>query len=258
MIKKKSNAQNIVIIVLCILLVVSIGFGVTYSYYNGRTDLVKGVITTANLAIELDNDTDFTKAEFFLSTHVTGSVYAPGDDLDNAALNIYNKCKMETYMVIVYSLSAHKTDDESIKIDVSNTPAVTFDLSKVHQNTWKPIDYACENTNATYTCLVGINEFPAWAGTTENGNVIEIIQSRALKIPGDKWGNELQGCTVTISVRAYAVQAKGLGAEYFGPIQDAQEKYQQTSNQELKAQALEEKAQAIANAVLEICGVDAQ
>lgn len=248
MIKKKSNTQNVIIIVLCILLVVSIGFGVTYSYYNGRTDLVQGVITTANLAIELDNDDDFTKAEFFLSTHVPGKIYAPGNDLDNAALNIYNKCKMPTYMAIVYSLSAHKTGSDDEDVAVSNTPAVSFDLGKVYTSNWTPLEYSFEDSSSNpcmYTCLVGTNKFPAWTGANENGDEINVIQSRALKIPGDKWGNELQGCTVTISVRAYAIQADGLDEQkYLKPIMDAE------SSGDMAA-----KSKAIAKAVLEICGV---
>ncbi len=243
MIKKKSNAQNVIIIVLCILLVVSIGFGVTYSYYNGRTDLVKGTITTANLAVELDNDTDFTKAEFFLSTHIDDAIYAPGDELENAELNIYNKCKIETYMVIVYSLSAHKKGNVNDTVDVSNTPAVAFNLNNVNTTDWAPIEYVCQNTQATYTCLVGKNIFPGWtASSTEPyGKKIGVIEYRALKIPGEKWGNELQGCSVTISVRAYAIQATGLDPKYD------------------KVNSFDESVRinAIANAVLEICKVDA-
>ena len=246
MIKKKSNTQNVIIIILCIALIISIAFGVTYSYYNGRTDLVKGVITTANLAIELDNDTDFTKAEFFLSTHVEDEIYAPGDELENAALNIYNKCKIETYMVIVYSLTAHKTGDASAGVDVSNTPAVAFNLENVNTSNWAPIDYVCKNTQATYTCLVGKTSFPAWSGSSAepNGKEIPVISYRALKIPGDKWGNELQGCTVTIAVRAYAIQSDGLDYDkYLSPI--------------INAPTDSAKINAIATAVLEICGVDA-
>lgn len=247
MIKKKSNAQNIVIIVLCIALIISIAFGVTYSYYNGRTDLVDGTITTANLAIELDNDTDFAKAEFFLSTHIEDAIYAPGDELQNAELNIYNKCKMQTYMVVVYSLSAYKTGNEADKVDVSNTPAVAFNMDRVSTSNWAPINYECKNIQSTYTCLVGRDAFNGWVPQNEDdiyGYKIPVIQSSALKIPGDKWGNELQGCTVTISVRAYAIQADGLDYnKYLGSI--------------INAPSESAKIDAIATAVLEICGVDA-
>ena len=244
MIKKKTNAQNIVIIVLCILLAISIGFGVTYSYYNGRTDLVKGVITTANLAIELDNDTKFDKAEFFLSTHIEDTIFAPGDELENAELNIYNKCKMETYMVIVYSLSAYKTGDASAKVDVSDTPAVAFNLSNVHTDIWANIKYECQNTQGLYTCLVGKNAFPAWSGSPAEpyGTEIKVIKERALKIPGEEWGNKLQGCTVTIEVRAYAIQAIGLDGKYADAIDQSVTEA--------------DRVNAIAKAVLEICKVD--
>jgi len=60
-----------------------------------------------------------------------------------------------------------------------------------------------------------------------------------------KWTNILQNCDVTISITAYAIQAENLPAEYSGPITTAH------ANQNMEA-----KSQAIANAVLEICGVD--
>ena len=88
MIKKKSNAQNIIIIILCILLVVSIAFGVTYSYYNGKTDLIKGTITTANLSIELHDDKGIT-SEFSISAPIDEMYMVPGNNLNNLELYLY-------------------------------------------------------------------------------------------------------------------------------------------------------------------------
>ena len=110
MIKKKSNGQSIVIVILCILLLISIGFGVTYSYYNGKTNLVKGTITTANLSIELHDDSGKT-TEFSISAPFGEEFLVPGNSLNNVELNIYNKCNKKTYMVVVYSLSAIKNDE---------------------------------------------------------------------------------------------------------------------------------------------------
>lgn len=244
MIKKKSNAQNIIIAILCILLLISIAFGVTYSYYNGRSNLVKGSITTANLAIELHND-QWTKAEFFLSTDVSEKFFIPGNSLENVELNIFNKCAIKTYMVIVYSLTAVKNTSDGEIIDVSNTPAVKFNLDKVNTAQWTHIDYKCSNIDATYTCLVGTNVFDG-RETNAEGNKIEVIKANAISIPAKEWGNDLQNCKVTISVKAYAIQAENLGDEYLLPILNAEE-----------AGNADAKAKAIANAVLEICRVDA-
>ena len=247
MIKKKSNTQNIIIVILCILLLISIAFGATYSYYNGRSNLIKGSITTANLAIELQ-DSQWTKAEFFLSTDVSEKHFIPGNSLENVELNIFNKCSIKTYMVILYSLTAvknpEKGEGKGEVIDVSTTPAVRFNLEKVNTTSWKYIDYECQNITATYTCLVGINEFEG-RQVNQEGQKIDVIKANAITIPAKEWGNDLQNCKVTISVQAYAIQSENLEAKYLAPITQAEEDGNITA-----------KANAIARAVLEICKVD--
>ena len=247
MVKKKSTAQNIIIIILCILLLISIGFGVTYSYYNGKSDLVKGTITTANLSIDLYGENEFGQTtEFSISAPVDESFLVPGTGLNNLKLNLFNQCNQKTYMVVVYSLSAVKTMEDNTKVNISNeltnTPAIAFKDGAFDTNTWKSISYECKNTDATYTCLVGLNPFEE-RGESE-GYYIEVLRANKIKIP-EEWTDILQNCDVTISITAYAIQAENLSSSYTVPIMQAQE------NKDMNA-----KAQAIAKAVLEICSVD--
>jgi len=243
MIKKKSNTQNIIIVILCILLLISISFGVTYSYYNGRTNLIKGTITTANLAIELHDNTGKT-TEFSISAPFGEEYLVPGNNLNNVELNLYNKSSRKTYMVVLYSLSAIKTDTgEDVTPQLNNTPAISFRENAVNGNLWKHIIYNCSNTDASYTCLVGINPFEGRGSS--DGVYINVLQPNSIKIPGREWGDILQNCNVTISVTAYAIQAEGLETDYIEPIMKAEE-----------LGDIPAKAQAIARAVLEICKVD--
>ncbi len=243
MIKKRSNAQNVIIIILCILLLISISFGFTYSFYNGKTNLVKGSITTANLAIEL-HDTSGKTTEFSISAPFGEQFLIPGNDLNNVELNLYNKSTRKTYMVVVYNLSATKIDTgEPIDQYLNNTPAISFRQNAINTSVWQPFSYSCENINKTYACLVGINEFDG-RGESE-GYHINVLPTNSIKIPAQEWGPILMGCNVTISVMAYAIQAEGLENKYLEPILHAQ-----------AAGDVQAKAQAITKAVLEICGVD--
>lgn len=244
MIKKKSNSQNLIIIILAILLVVSIAFGVTYSVYNGKTNLVKGTITTANLAIELHNDSGKT-TEFSISAPYGEEYLIPGNNLNNIELNLFNKSNRETFIVVLYTLSATKiSTGEDVSNELKNTPAISFRDNAINTDVWLPISYQCTNTTGTYTCLVGIDEFEGKGDTS--GYYINVLPTNSIKIPAAEWGKELMDCNVTISVMAYAVQAE-LDSVYLEPILTAQE-----------AGNMEAKAQAIAKATLEICGVDAE
>ena len=245
MIKKKSNSQNIVIIILSILLLISIAFGVTYSYYNGKSNLIKGTITTANLSIRLFGQNDFGQtSEFSISAPFGEEFLVPGNKLNNVELNLINKCSQSTYMVVVYSLSAFKNDEtkEEVSDRLTNMPAISFKDNSVDLEIWKPISYRCENINSTLTCLVGINPFAPT--TTSDGSLINILRPNSIEIPGE-WDNALQNCCVTISVVTYAIQSDYLPEEYRDPILNAE-----GSND------LEAKAQAIAKATLQICQID--
>lgn len=268
MIKRKSNAQNIIIIILCILLLISIGFGVTYSYYNGKSNLVKGSITTANLSISLQGSTsDGTEigqtTEFSISAPFGEEFLVPGNNLNNVQLNLFNKCNRKTYMVVVYTLSAIKNDKDKTDVtdQLTNTPAISFQDHAFDANSpWRPISYTCKNkANTMYTCLVGFNEFE---GRGESDGVyINVLKPNSIKIP-EQWNDILQNCSVTISITAYAIQefaTEDTGA-YHMAILNAQTKYNQakeSGDAVAMDNALEEKSQAIANAVLEINKVDA-
>ncbi len=246
MIKKKSNSQNFVIAILSILLLISIAFGVTYSYYNGKSNLIKGTITTANLSIRLFGQSSFGQtSEFSISAPFGEEFLVPGNKLNNVELNLINKCTQSTYMVVVYSLSAFKNDDtkEDVSDRLTNMPAISFKDNAVNPEVWKPISYKCEKINSTFTCLVGLNPFEPM--TTNDGVTVNILQPNSIEIPTE-WDNALQNCCVTISVVAYAVQSDYLGAEYLDPIIAA------TENKDMEA-----KAQAIARATLQICQIDA-
>lgn len=247
MIKKKANAQNFVIIILSIMLLISIGFGATYSYYNGKTNLVKGSITTANLSIALHGEQFGQTTEFSISAPINEAYLVPGNGLYNLKLNLYNQCNHETYIVVVYSLSAIKTLEDNTKQDItpqlSNTPAIGFQDGAFDSEKWKSITYTCENVeNTSYTCLVGINSFPSRDLSTD-GYYINVLQENKIKIP-ETWTNILQSCDITISIMAYAIQAD-LPPDYLTPILEAQ-----GSNN------MEAKAQAIAKATLQICKID--
>lgn len=243
MIRKKVSAQNIVIIILSILLLVSIGFGFTYSYYNGKSNLAKGSVTTASLAIEL-HDTDGKIGTFEISAPINDSVVVCGNDLLNAELNILNKSNRDTYIMVLYSLRATKLDTgEDVTYKLNNTPALDFQDDKLNTNVWTPITYSCEYKEQVYTCLVGSRAFDRRASS--EGNLINILPANSLKTPGAEWGNELQGCCVTFSVVAYAMQSDNLVSSAYWPAID-----NAGNNKEARCQA-------IAKAILQLENVDA-
>lgn len=239
MIKKKSNVQNLVIIILCVLLLISIGFGVTYSYYNGKSNLVKGTITTANLSIGLQGQNEFGQTtEFSISAPFGEEFLVPGNNLNNVELNLINKCNQNTYMVVLYSLSAFKTDTkENVTPQLANMPAISFQEDTIDINVWKPITYQCDNKDASYTCLVGINPFDP--KTSNDGYSINVLKPNSIQIP-TAWNDVLQNCSVTISVTAYAIQADNVEIDY----------------PDVNNSDLDIRAHGIAEATLKICKVD--
>lgn len=243
MIKKKSSKQNFIIAILCILLIISIVFGFTYSYYNGRSNLVKGTITTANLSIELHDNTGKT-TEFSISAPLGEEYLVPGNNLNNVALNIYNKCNRSTYMVVVYTLSAIKVDTlEDVTHLIQDTKAIEFQEDAFDTNIWQPITYQCKNSTRTFTCLVGKHEFDGRGDS--DGVLIPVLYENKIKIPGKEWGPVLMNCNVTISVMAYAIQSDLDDANFYSQLEKAQERGD--------TQAV---AQLIAEQVLVHCQVD--
>lgn len=241
MVKKKSSKQTIVIIILCILLAISIAFGITYSFYNGKSDLVSGTITTANLKLELKgSDQSGNTTDFSISAPCDNLV--PGNQLYNSALNIRNGSSVKTYMTVVCSLTASKNGTD-ISDQLTNVPAIDFVLDKL-PSAWAPITYKCKNVeNTSYRCLVGINPFEGRG--TQDWSVINVLQQNSLTLPGQEWKNELMGCDITISITAYAIQAEGI-VESDAELQDA-----------INKGDVQKQAQIIAGKVLTICGLDA-
>lgn len=245
MIKRKSLSQNLAIAILSILLFISIVFGVTFSYYNSKSNLVKGAFSSANISIKLFGQSTFGQSsEFSISAPLGEKYIVPGNKLNNVELNLLNNCTQSTYIVVVCSLSAYKNNKEKEDIThlLNNIPVLSFSEDAINTDIWKPILYQCSNPASTFTCLVGINPFAS--RSTEIGNTINVLPSNSIEIPKE-WDNVLQNCHVTISIVAYAIQSSDLPTEYLAPILAA------TENNDIEA-----KAQAIANATLQICQVD--
>lgn len=245
MIKRKPHSQNLAIAILSILLFISIAFGVTFSYYNSKSALVKGSFSSANLSINLFGQNSFGQtAEFSISAPLGENYLVPGNKLNNVELNLLNQCSQSTYIVVVYSLSAFKNNKEKEDIThlINNIPVISFSENSIDTNTWQPLLYKCSNSSSTLTCLVGINPFAP--KSIALGDTINILQPNSIEIPKE-WDNVLQNCYVTISIVAYAVSSTGLPTEYLNPILTA------TENNDIEA-----KAQAIAKAILQICQVD--
>jgi len=238
MVKKKSTIQNIIIIILCILLFISIGFGVTYSYYNGKSNLVSGSITTATLSIKLHDKYGQT-SNFSITAPYDEKLLVPGNNLNNVELRITNDCDQETYIVVLYKLKAVKDtpdgDGEDVTSTVTNLPAISFKDGAINSAIWHKINYYSAGLDSTFTCLVGINPFKAWEEQ-------QVFDADSLKIP-EEWNDDLQGCNITISITAYAIQADGL-TDYDDLISESD-----------KTGGTPAKCQAIAKAVLEICKV---
>lgn len=251
MVNKKSSTQNVIIVILSILLLISITFGVTYSFYNGKDNLIAGTITTANLNLKLEGSDPFGHTtEFQISAPLGEEYLVPGNNLNNVALNINNKASSESYMVVVYSLDAYR-DGVSISNELGETPAIDFITEKLPSD-WTPITYKCKNIeNRSFRCLVGLRKFPArqsqtiYEYSTDGGYLIPVLKENSIKLPGKEWESNLMGCVVTISITAYAIQANGLGTEFQIALDQALE-----SNDVAKASGL------IAEKVLTICGFD--
>lgn len=254
MTKKKSSKQNVIIVILSILLLISITFGITYSLINGKDDLVAGSISTATLRLELqpeqpEGDPSHSGTGGLSISHPLGdgAFAVPGTPLNHTALNILNQASCSAYIVIVYKLETLK-DGRDVFETITDLPALEFDSIKVKKD-WTAIEYTCKNTAETtiYSCLVNTTPFVSRQNNTEyesdsttSGYIIPVFDSNAISIP-TSWDNRMQGCEVRISITAYAVQAD-LGDDFTGQLSTATES---------------QKAQLITEKVLTICGVDA-
>ena len=216
--KKVTSKQNIAIIVLAILLLISIGFGVTYSYFNGRsTELTNnGSVTLATLHVEINGyDTLENKTTEF-SLHTDGSEVVPGQPLSNTALQISNSSPVDTYMVVVYSL--HIVDNPT-NIDTTKMEAMDIQESSVGDG-WRKQVYTCNDTETKINLLVylggedgnGSGVFSKSVDPT-NPRTSLVLNSDCLKVP-ESWDNDMQGKTVTLSFTAYIIQAEAMKNVY--------------------------------------------
>lgn len=216
--KKVTSKQNVAIIVLAILLLISIGFGVTYSYFNGRSAELtnNGSVTLATLSVEINGfDTDKQETTQF-SLHTKGTEVVPGQPLSNTALQISNSSPVDTYMVVVYSL--HIVDNPT-NIDTTKMEAMDIQDSSVGDG-WRKHLYTCNDTESKINFLVYLG------GTNGNGSGIFtkainsttpnkslVLGSDCLKVP-ESWNNDMQGKEVTLSFTAYIIQADAIANVY--------------------------------------------
>ena len=226
MVKKKSSVQNIIIVILCILLLISITVGVTYSYQSNKKNVITGTIFTANLSISLGAEDESGEAS---SLWITGSAdnFVPGDSLPNVALTITNSSSTPVYIAILFRVSKGNQQ-------ITHVPAVEF--NSYNTDDWHSVQYRCDD-DTIYACLVGYNAFDQYH--KNHGMPITIVEEGALRIP-EVWKNEFMNCEVTISVEAHAVQAS-LSQAYDEPIQNAVDR--------------NARANAVAKAIFEICGI---
>lgn len=218
MIQKSRSKQNIAIVVLSLLLLLSIVFGSTYSYFNGTSkNLISGTITTATLSVELTGvDSNKEETTFILSTSPDKIV--PGQPLNNTALQIKNTSVVSTYMVVVYALYIH--DPENIE-DTTPAPSdmVAMDVNEeVVGDGWKRYYYTCKDNSSIINTLIYLGDNGNGSGVFEasaNGEAKTslVLHADALKVPST-WSNNMQGKTVSLRFTAHIIQSDYLQEKY--------------------------------------------
>lgn len=256
MIKKGTSKQNIAIIVLIVLLLLSITFGATYSYFNGSTNQVTGgSITTAILRIDLAGEYDPSQIEIGSGrdgiTILQGKI-VPGQPLANTALSIYNYSEVATYMMVIFTFSAEKATTGEV-VDTKDLDVLDIQDGSTCDG-WVKHTYTCNDGSKMYGVVYmgnsesgeigkGDGVIPKWqdAVTDPNANysILNVLTSDCLQAP-TSWGNALQGCTLTFSFTAYAVQTEGMSEIYTGIVNE---------NYDVRRSA-------IAKAIIELNGLD--
>ena len=221
--KKVTSKQNIAIIVLSILLLISIGFGVTYSYFNGRSNELTntGKVTMATLKVEI-NGVDETSGETTtFSLHTDGTEVVPGQPLSNTALQISNSSPVATYMAVVYSLKIVTKDDDGNETIV-NAPSEleAMDIQKASVGDgWRKQLLTARDEKSTINMLIylggseGTGTGIFSAGNTNSPNKSIVLDADCLKVP-ESWDNKMQGRTVTLTFTAYVIQADAISSKY--------------------------------------------
>ena len=249
MIKKGSSKQNVAIIVLIVLLLLSITFGATYSYFNGSTrQVMGGSVTTAILKIQLVGDIQDEYGNDAIT--ITGDNIVPGQPLINAALAIHNYSRAGTYMMVVFEFTATKTDTGEV-VDTSGLDVLDL-RTKATSGGWVKDTYICKDgvTKIHSVVYMGSDEYsnngygtgiiPGYDPSTGTDYMLlSVLDADCLKSPSS-WDNKLQGCTIQFTFQAYAVQAEGLSEFNSGVVnEDA-----------------DTRRASIATAIIDICGLD--
>lgn len=245
MIKKGTSKQNVAIIVLIVLLLLSITFGATYSYFNGSTAPINsGQVTTAILHIDLVGSSGENNDMITISQNKI----VPGQPLSNTALTIYNYSEVSTYMMVIFTFTAEKTETHE-KVDTTNLDVLDISDGATKEG-W---------VKTTYTCKDGVSKIygVVYMGSSALGvkgqgdgiispktagqeySVLEVLNADCLKAPSS-WGNALQGCTLTFNFIAYAIQSE-----------DIPYRFQEVDNEDANTRRL-----AIAEAIIELNGLD--
>lgn len=257
MIKKGTSKQNIAIIVLIVLLLLSITFGATYSYFNGSTNQVTGgSITTAILRIDLAGEYDPQQIEIGSGrdgvTILQGKV-VPGQPLANTALSIYNYSEVSTYMMVIFTFTAQKATTGEV---VDTTGLDVLDIQEGSTcDGWVKHTHTCNDGSKIYGVVYmgndsetgeigkGYGVIPKWQDAitdpSANYSILNVLTSDCLQAP-KSWGTALMGCTLTFSFTAYAIQTESISDKYTGVVNE---------NSDVRRSA-------IAKAILELNGLD--
>lgn len=234
MIKKGTSKQNIAIIVLSLLLLLSIIFGATYSYFNGVTgELISGTVTTATLKVEISGyDTDLKEeATFQLARDNNDENIVPGQPLTNTALRINNSSPVNTYMVVTYSLNIEGNNEAENPIDTTIMDAMNLKEAAVGDG-WRKHSHTCKDGSTKLHTLVYLgNEIKGVSVNKgegdgifiasqrdENGNNYSLVLNYDCLVIPTSWGNEMQGKTISITFTAYVIQAEYLNTTYSGVV----------------------------------------
>lgn len=218
MTKKGASKQNIVIIVLSVLLLLSIIFGTTYSYFNGSADnKIAGSITTATLRIELGGS-DFSDSSSF-SLHQGDDKVVPGHPLQNTELRIMIDSTISTYMMVTYSMEIGNEDPDD-PIDTSTMEVLDLQDNVTGQN-WKIYNYTCNDGKSKICTLIYMGDNGVFNPNVSHyasnknipDNVSVVLQAGALRVP-TSWENNMQGKTISVTFSAYAVQAVAFGDQF--------------------------------------------
>lgn len=221
MVKKGTSKQNIAIIVLSILLLLSIIFGTTYSYFNGASqELISGTITTATLTVSLSGADELGQTTPF-ELHTGSDKVIPGQPLHNTRLQIKNESPVNTYMMVSYALTIINDDDEN-PIDTSILDVLDLQTEAVGDG-WRKYDYTCKDTRTKICTLIYLGSLYSGLSVASGEgdgiflasgpNTSLVLHADCIKVP-TTWQNEMQGKTISVSFTAYVLQSEALSERY--------------------------------------------